>query len=47
MKFEEMTRNIPEKPIRIAMVVNEISKQLLDSNSLGIYKRILEFLSSE
>jgi len=29
MKFEEMTRNIPDKTIKIAMVLNEKSKQIL------------------
>jgi hypothetical protein len=41
MKLDEMTRNIPDKTIKIAMVLNEKSKQILDSNSLAIYKRIL------
>jgi hypothetical protein len=37
-----MTKNMPDKPITIAMVLNETSKQSLDSNS---HSYIKEFCS--
>ncbi|HSA72861.1 MAG TPA: hypothetical protein VLD84_02805 [Nitrososphaeraceae archaeon] len=33
MKLDEMTRNIPEKPIKMAIVLTETSNRILDSNS--------------
>jgi len=43
MKLEEMTRNIPDKIIKIAMVLNERGNQILGSNSQAYIKEFWRY----